>query len=483
MRVLILNGSPSGENSITLQTMHYIQKFYPKREYHELHVAQKIRMFETDFSSAREELLAADLVVFCYPVYTFLVPAQLHRFIELMKESGIDFHGKYATQVTTSKHFYDVTAHEYVRENCLDMGFHVIRGLSADMEDLLHPKGQKDARAFFHHVLWSMKQGDSEKETSKAETLKSENLMDETPKDESKKIVVVADVTEGNEVLPVMIREFEKASPYPVSVVNIREFPFAGGCLGCFHCAADGTCIYKDRFDDFLREKIQTADACVYAFTIKDHSMGQRFKLFDDRQFCNGHRTVTMGKPVGYLIDGNYASEPNLRTLIEARAQVGGNYFAGVACTPAEEADGAVAEQNVTLVKADGVSATIRLDVSKEIGRLAAELAYCVRHHYNQPADFYGVGGMKIFRDLIYQMQGMMREDHRFYKEHGFYDFPQKSKGKILGMYLVGAMINNPALAKKIGGNMTKGMLMPYKSVIDKAGTHGKKKRQASRES
>ena len=474
MRVLILNGSPAGENSITLQTMHYIQKFYPKQEYRELHVAQKIRMFETDFSSAREELLAADLVIFCYPVYTFLAPAQLHRFIELMKESGIDFHGKHATQVTTSKHFYDVTAHEYVRENCLDMGFRVIRGLSADMEDLLHPKGQKDARAFFHHVLWSVKQDVFEEGTSKGETLKSDNLRGDVPKgeskkDESKKIVVVADVAEGNEVLPEMIREFENASPYPVSVVNVREFPFAGGCLGCFHCAADGTCVYKDRFDDFLREKIQTADACVYAFTVKDHSMGQRFKLFDDRQFCNGHRTVTMGKPVGYLIDGDYASEPNLRMLIEARAQVGGNYFAGVACSPADKADGASAEQDVTLVKVDGAPADLRPGVSKEIRRLAAELAYCVRHHYNQPADFFGVGGMKIFRDLIYQMQGMMREDHRFYKEHGFYDFPQKSKGKILGMYLVGAMINNPALAKKIGGNMTKGMLMPYKSVIDKA--------------
>ena len=100
---------------------------------------------------------------------------------------------------------------------------------------------------------------------------------------------------------------------------------------------------------------------------------------------------------------------------------------------------------------------------------LAEELAYCIRHHYNQPADFYGVGGMKIFRDLIYQMQGMMREDHRFYKEHGFYDFPQKRMGTILGMYLVGATINNPKLRGKIGGNMTKGMLMPYKAVIDKA--------------
>ena len=77
---------------------------------------------------------------------------------------------------------------------------------------------------------------------------------------------------------------------------------------------------------------------------------------------------------------------------------------------------------------------------------------------------------MKIFRDLIYTMQGMMKEDHRFYKEHGFYDFPQRRKGMILGMYMVGAMMNNEKLSKKIGANMTRGMLMPYRKVIEKAG-------------
>ena len=65
-------------------------------------------------------------------------------------------------------------------------------------------------------------------------------------------------------------------------------------------------------------------------------------------------------------------------------------------------------------------------------------------------------------------MQGMMREDHRFYKKHGFYDFPQKKKGRIAGMYLVGAMMNSKTLSKKIGTNMTKGMLMPYKKVLEK---------------
>ena len=65
-------------------------------------------------------------------------------------------------------------------------------------------------------------------------------------------------------------------------------------------------------------------------------------------------------------------------------------------------------------------------------------------------------------------MQGMMKEDHRFYKEHGFYDFPQKRKGTILGMYLVGAMMTNKKLRRKLENKMTEGMLMPYKKILEK---------------
>ena len=44
-------------------------------------------------------------------------------------------------------------------------------------------------------------------------------------------------------------------------------------------------------------------------------------------------------------------------------------------------------------------------------------------------------------------MQGMMKADHKFYKAHGFYnDFPQRNKGLILKMYLVGALISNPKI-------------------------------------
>ena len=44
-----------------------------------------------------------------------------------------------------------------------------------------------------------------------------------------------------------------------------------------------------------------------------------------------------------------------------------------------------------------------------------------------------------------------MRADHKFYKQHGFYDFPQKKRGTMMAMYLVGSMMNNAKLRKKLG--------------------------------
>ena len=178
----------------------------------------------------------------------------------------------------------------------------------------------------------------------------------------------------------------------------------------------------------------------VYAFAIKDHSMGSLFKLYDDRQFCNGHRTVTIGMPVAYLISGNYSAEVNLQTVIEGRANVGSNILAGIACD--------------------------ERDTDAQIDRVADSLMYALENKNTQPQNFYGVGGMKIFRDLIYQMRGMMRADHRFFKSHGQYDFPQKQWPKSLAMYLIGAMMANPKLHSKMDGKMNEGMLMPYTKVL-----------------
>ena len=142
MNILVVNGSPKGKYSVTLQTSNWLQIKFPNCKFDVIHAGQIIKKLERDFTEAKEKLEKADLVIFSYPVYTFIAPCQLHRFIELMKESGIDFSQKFATQISTSKHFYDVTAHKYVEDNCYDMQFKYIKGLSADMDDLTKEKGQ-----------------------------------------------------------------------------------------------------------------------------------------------------------------------------------------------------------------------------------------------------------------------------------------------------------------------------------------------------
>ncbi len=448
-KIIVLNGSPAGENSITLFTVKYIERFFSDCSFEVLHVGQKIKQMERDFSASAAALESADLILFCYPVYTFLVPAQLHRFIELMKENGVNVGGKFATQISTSKHFYDTTAHQFIQDNCADLGLRYLRGLSADMDDLTTETGRKQALDFFSYICWSMERGLCEPVRFSRTPGWSPAPLTETaaPAAEPKsgKVVVVTDSsTAADDSLRGMIDRFRTALPYETAVVDLADFPFKGGCIGCFHCASSGKCFYKDGFDDYLRQHIQSANAIVYAYTIKDHSMGYRFKLFDDRQFCNGHRTVTMGKPVGYLVDGDLKAEMNLQILMESRAQVGGNHLAGIASNDS--------------------------DPAAEINQLALQLTYAIEHRYQQPQNFYGVGGLKIFRDLIYQMRGLMKEDHRFYKEHGFYDFPQKRKGRILGMYAVGLMMNSEKIRKKTGGMMTEGMTLPYQKVLEQAG-------------
>jgi multimeric flavodoxin WrbA len=145
MKILVINGSPKGKYSITLQTVLYLERRFPQCEFKILHVGQQIKQYQRDMTEALQAVAEAELILFAYPVYTFIAPYQLHRFIELLKESGADLSGKFASQITTSKHFYDVTAHKYIEQNCGDLNLRYIRGLSADMDDLLTEKGQKDA--------------------------------------------------------------------------------------------------------------------------------------------------------------------------------------------------------------------------------------------------------------------------------------------------------------------------------------------------
>ena len=74
MNILILNGSPKGKNSVTLQTVRFLELKFPAHSFRVLHVGQKIKQLEKDFSEAKAALEEAEVLLFSYPVYTFIAP-------------------------------------------------------------------------------------------------------------------------------------------------------------------------------------------------------------------------------------------------------------------------------------------------------------------------------------------------------------------------------------------------------------------------
>ncbi len=440
MKILVLNASPKKENSVTLQSSLYLEKKFPEESFDYIDIGVSRKINEERLAEISTSIGNAELIIFSFPVYTFMAPSQLHYFIRMLKEKGLSFTSRAATIITTSKHFYDTTAHRWLKENLLDLGFSFIEGHSMDMEDLLAEKGRKELVSFFRRTLWALENGITE---CKAEKKEDEYALpditteaESTEKSDRYTVTLVIDSTYGKERLLKMTGLFGAIFPYRTKTVDLSSFAFRGGCLGCLRCALEGKCVYRDGFEHLLEDEILSSDAVVYAFTPTDHSMGPVFKNYDDRRFYNGHRTVSQGKSIGYIINGRMAEEDNLREVLEARSDVGRNYLAGMA----EDTEG--------------------------IRKLSKNLSHALETGYTKPQMFYGVGGMKIFRDLIWVMRGIMRDDHRFYRDNGYYDFPQKQRGKMMGLLLAGALMRNRSFMKKNAGMMTKGMLAPYKKVI-----------------
>ena len=54
MKIAVINGSPKGKFSVTLQTVLYLEKKFPEHEFSVLHAGQQIKSLEKNFTKAKE---------------------------------------------------------------------------------------------------------------------------------------------------------------------------------------------------------------------------------------------------------------------------------------------------------------------------------------------------------------------------------------------------------------------------------------------
>lgn len=457
MKFIVLNGSPKGDISVTMQYVHYIEKHYKEHEFNIINISEKINKIERNekfFKEIIDEVASSDGVIWAFPLYYCLVASQYKRFIELIYErkASAAFKGKYAAILATSIHFSDHTAINYMNAVCDDLDMKFVDYFSPHMHDLTKEHERKNLLHFAENYFNAVK--------NKRITFKNYNPIEYSPvqyKTENsyekintlgKKIVIVTDSLE-NKNLASMIEQFRSNFSETIELIKLQDIDIKGGCLGCLRCGYDYHCAYegKDGYKDFYNSKLKTADIIIFAGEIKDRYLSATWKKFFDRSFFNTHTPTLSGKQFGFIIAGALRQLPNLKEIMDIYTQWQNSNAAGFV-TDEDESSKEIDEQLYSLAK--------RLIRFSEL-------------NYSRPITYLGLGGIKIFRDEIW---GPIRfpfvADHKAYKKRGIYDFPQKNLKSRLMNFVMMMIVKIPSIRKEIYTNQIKSnMIQDLKKIVE----------------
>ncbi len=287
MKIVVLNGSPKGQISVTLQYVRFLEKKSPQHEFTILDVCHNSKRLEEDegaFNETVKTIQDADAVLWATPVYVFVVPGPYKRFIELVIERGAQaaFKGKYAFILTTSVRFFDHTAHAYLHGISEDLGMHVAGAYSAEMYDLLKKEEQERLALFWD---FCMKVAEERMPMQRRfDPLREQPFCYSPGPSQTKmqsggrRIVIVTDA-QVDSTLHGMVVKVRDCLADAVDVVNLNEIRMLCGCMGCIQCGFDNVCVYRDADDVFgVYQKLMAADIVVEAVTIKDRFLSAQLE-------------------------------------------------------------------------------------------------------------------------------------------------------------------------------------------------------------
>jgi multimeric flavodoxin WrbA len=457
MKIVVLNGSPKGELSITLQYVYFIQKKFPQHEMKVLHVSQKIKQLESNevaFQEIINEVRSADGILWAFGVFVLAVPSQYMRFIELIYERGEEdaFRNKYAAVLSTSIHFFDHTAHNYMRAVCEDLNMRYVEALSLYIIDMMKESERRNLTIFSENFFKAIERKTATPKLYKPLLFSNFSYSPTAPEQKvdtkGKKVVVLIDAYSSDTNLGKMIERFSQSFSSDIEVIDLNDIDIRSGCLGCMRCGYDNTCVQKDGFREFYNNRVRTADIIVFAGTVKGRYLSSMWKVFFDRAFFWNHTPSLVGKQLGYIISGPLSQVPNLIQILEASS------------TTRQDAN------HVDII-------TDEVEDSEELDDLLQYLAECLVRYsqegFIRTPNFLTVGGQKVFRDDIWgRLRMIWQADHRYYKKHGKYDFPQKDLKMWIFNPVMLLLTKIPKFRKAFYKNITKFSSGRLKKLADK---------------
>jgi multimeric flavodoxin WrbA len=457
MKIVVLNGSPKGPVSVTMQYVSYIAKRFPEHGLKVFHVAQKINILEKDparFEQIIGEIRSAEGVLWAFPLYILLVSSQYKRFIELIweRDAAGGFAGRYAAALSTSINFYDNMAHAYIRGISDDLGLKYLGFYSANMHDLMQKPERERLELFAQSFFQGIEKQSSPQRMYAPLRYRPIGLPLKSAKQRvpatGKKVIVLTDAKPNQHNLVAMVERFTESLEDEVEVFNLYDLDIKGGCMGCLRCGFDNRCAYsgKDGFTEFYNTTLKQADVIVFAGTIIDRQLSWKWRQFFDRSFFNCHTPSLVDKQMAFLISGPLSQLPELRQIYEAWVEIQRSHLVGFV---SDERNGGSGIEDCLDSLADGL---IRQACSG----------------YIQPRTFLGIAGMKLFRDDIWGgLRIVFRADHKAYKKLGVYDFPQKRIGRRIFVCLGWLITGLPWIRKRFPAMIKQRMIQPYRKILD----------------
>ncbi|MGO9412098.1 MAG: NADPH-dependent FMN reductase [Spirochaetia bacterium] len=458
MKIVVLNGSPKGDVSVTRQYVLFLEKAFPQHQFVVLPVAQQSRKLERDpaaFDAVIQEVRSADGVIWAFPLYILLVCSQYKRFIELITERGAQsaFNGKHAVTLSTSINYYDSNAHTYMRSVVEDLGMRFVGIHSANMHDLMKLEERRRLRLFAEDFFVSIERGLEFPRLSAAlPAERSKPYLPASPAaaaaTHGRKIVILTDARPeaqpSQESLRAMTARLVSAWGSDVRAVNLHDLDIKGGCQGCLRCGAAYQCAYtgKDGFIDFYNSVLVPADIIVFAGALVARQLSWKWREFFDRSFFNTHTPSLAGKQFAFVVSGPLSLLPELRQTYEAWTEL--------------------QQSNLVAFLSDETAEPRVMDAA--LDQLAERMVRFSEAAYIRPRTFLGVAGMKIFRDDIWSsLKVVFRADHKAYKRLGFYDFPQRRVGWRILVGLAWFITGLPGIKGKFRSMLRAQMIVPMR--------------------
>ncbi len=265
MKVCILSCSPKGENSLTLSSVRFLEKFYPNDEFR-VHITASVNCPDEAVKSCAD----ADLVLFAASIFHLNVHAQMMSMLDdllakLKTAKNNDLSDTFFTCVTTSNFLYDVGAHAYIKHWADNNHLNYLRILSLKDDSVLEEWGREELFRWFQYT----------KDT--IEYRRSGGIPKVT---KPRRVSIINDGLSSERTD--RVKELYEERGCEVKVFNIQD-KVIKPCVACFACYSNRKCCIEDDFEKLVDDIGTGADIFVTMGNLKCGMLSQQYKFFTDR--------------------------------------------------------------------------------------------------------------------------------------------------------------------------------------------------------